>query len=40
MYRAILAFYKTTVIPMVRWSVLRAGFRLNPKNHLAPLTVG
>jgi hypothetical protein len=24
---------------MVRWSVFRAGFRLNPKNLLVPLTV-
>jgi hypothetical protein len=38
-YRAILAFDKTTIIPMVRWSFVRAGFRLNPKNLLAPLTV-
>jgi hypothetical protein len=38
-YRAILAFYKATIIPMVRWSFIRAGFRLNPKNLLAPLTV-
>jgi hypothetical protein len=38
-YRAILAFYKATIISMVRWSFVRAGFRLNPKNLLAPLTV-
>jgi hypothetical protein len=38
-YRAILAFRKATIIPMVRWSFARAGFRLNPKNLLAPLTV-
>jgi hypothetical protein len=35
-YRAILAFYKATVIPIVRWSFLRTIFRLNPKNLLAP----
>jgi hypothetical protein len=34
-YRAILAFHKATIIPMVRWSFVRAGFRFNPK----PLTV-
>jgi hypothetical protein len=38
-YRAILAFYKATIIPMARWSFIQAGFRLNPKNLLAPLTV-
>jgi hypothetical protein len=38
-YRAILAFYKATIIPMVRWIFVRAGFRLNRKNLLAPLTV-
>jgi hypothetical protein len=38
-YRAILAFYKATIIPMVRWSFIQAGFRPNPKNLLAPLTV-
>jgi hypothetical protein len=38
-YRAMLAFYKATIIPMVRWSFVPAGFRLNPKNLLAPLTV-
>jgi hypothetical protein len=34
-----LAFYKSTIIPMVRWSLIRAGSRFNPKNLLAPLTV-
>jgi hypothetical protein len=38
-YRAILAFYQATIIPIVRWSFVRAGFRLNPKNLLASLTV-
>jgi hypothetical protein len=38
-YRAILAFYRATIIPMVRWSFVRAGFLLSPKNLLAPLTV-
>jgi hypothetical protein len=38
-YRAILAFYKATIIPMVRWSFVRAGFRLNPENLYAPLTM-
>jgi hypothetical protein len=38
-YRALLAFYKSTIIPMVRWSFERAGFRLNSDNLLSPLTV-
>jgi hypothetical protein len=39
MCRALLTFDKTTIIPMIRWSFLRAGFRLNPGNLLDPLTV-
>jgi hypothetical protein len=38
-YRAFLAFYKNTIIPMVRWSFERAGFCLNSDNLLSPLTV-
>jgi hypothetical protein len=38
-YRALLAFYKSTSIPMVRWSFERARFRLNSDNLLIPLTV-
>jgi hypothetical protein len=38
-YRAILVFYQATIIPMVRWSFVRAGFRLNPKNLLEPFTL-
>jgi hypothetical protein len=38
-YRALLAFYKSTIIPMVRWSFERAGFRLNSDNLLRHLTV-
>jgi hypothetical protein len=38
-YRALLAFYKSTIILMVRWSFERAGFRLNSENLLSPLTV-
>jgi hypothetical protein len=38
-YRALLAFYKSTIIPIVRWSFERAGFRLNSDNLLSPLTV-
>jgi hypothetical protein len=38
-YRAMLAFYKATIIPMVRWSFLRAGFRFKADNLLVPLTV-
>jgi hypothetical protein len=39
MSRAITAFAKATVIPMVRWSFIRGGFGLNPADLLAPLTV-
>jgi hypothetical protein len=39
MYRAITAFYKATIIPMVRWSFIRAGFFLNPDDLFGPLTV-
>jgi hypothetical protein len=38
-YRVLLAFYKNTIIPMVRWSFERAGFRLNSDNLLSPLIV-
>jgi hypothetical protein len=38
-YRTLLVFDKVAIIPMVRWSFLRAGFRLNPDNLLDPLTV-
>jgi hypothetical protein len=38
-YRVLLAFYKSTIIPMVRWSFEWAGFRLNSDNLLSPLTV-
>jgi hypothetical protein len=38
-YRILLAFYKSTIIPMVRWSFERAGFRSNSDNLLSPLTV-
>jgi hypothetical protein len=38
-YRVLLAFYKSTIIPMVRWSFERAGFRLNSDNLLSHLTV-
>jgi hypothetical protein len=39
MYRVLLAFYKATIVPMVKWSFLRAGFRLNPDNLMDPVTV-
>jgi hypothetical protein len=39
-YRALLAFYTSRIIPMVQWSFERAGFRLNSDNLLRPLTVG
>jgi hypothetical protein len=38
-YRAFLAFYKSTIIPMVWWSFERTGFRLNSDNLLSPVTV-
>jgi hypothetical protein len=37
--RAILALHKATIIPMVRWSFISAGFRLSTQNLLAPVTV-
>jgi hypothetical protein len=39
MNRAILAFYKSILIPMVRWSFVRTGCRVNLKDLLARLTV-
>jgi hypothetical protein len=38
-YRVLLAFYKSTIIPMLRWSFEQVGFRLNSDNLLSPLTV-
>jgi hypothetical protein len=38
-YRALLAFYKSTIVPMFRWSFERAGFRLNSDNRPSSLTV-
>jgi hypothetical protein len=38
-YRALLVFFKSTIIPMVRWRFERARFRLNSDNLLSPLTV-
>jgi hypothetical protein len=38
-YRAALAFSKSTIILMVRWSFERAGFSLNPDHLLQPLRV-
>jgi hypothetical protein len=37
--RAILEFYKSTIIPMVSVSFVRTGFRLNQKGLLTQLTV-
>jgi hypothetical protein len=39
MYRAIAAFYKATIIPMVRWSFIRAGLFLKLDDLFGPLTV-
>jgi hypothetical protein len=33
-YRAPLSFYKSTIIPMIRWSFVRAGLFLKPENLL------
>jgi hypothetical protein len=38
-YRALLAFYKSTIIPMIRWSFERAGLHLNPDDLMGPLTI-
>jgi hypothetical protein len=38
-YRALLAFYKSTIISMVWWSFERAGFRLNSDNLMSHLIV-
>jgi hypothetical protein len=38
-YRALAASYKSTIIPMVRWSFVRAGFRLDPDNPFNPVTL-
>jgi hypothetical protein len=38
-YCALAAFYKSAIIPMVRWGVVRAGFRLNPDNPFAPVSL-
>jgi hypothetical protein len=37
-YRELLAFYKNTIILMVRWNFERAGFRLTSDNRLSPVT--
>jgi hypothetical protein len=37
--RARTAFYKATIIPMVSWRFIRAGFRLNSDNVFGPLSV-
>jgi hypothetical protein len=38
-YRAIPAFYRATIIPMVRWNFISAGFRLHPNSLFVLLTV-
>jgi hypothetical protein len=38
-YGVLLAFYKSTIIRMPRWSFERAGFPPNPGNLLGPLAV-
>jgi hypothetical protein len=39
MYRVMGIFHKANVIQLIRWSFNRPGFRLNPNDLLAPLTV-
>jgi hypothetical protein len=38
-YRAVTACYKATIIPMLRWSFIRAGFGLNLADLFVPFTV-
>jgi hypothetical protein len=38
-YRTLLSFYKSTIIPMIRWSFVRAGFCLKPDNLPGPVGV-
>jgi hypothetical protein len=38
-YRALLSFYKSTIIPMIWWIFVRAGFFLKPENLLGPVGV-
>jgi hypothetical protein len=38
-YRGLLAFYRSTIIPMLRWSSGRARFRLTRGSLLTPLSV-
>jgi hypothetical protein len=38
-YRVLLSFYKSTIIPMIRWSFVRVGFFLKPENLLGPVGV-
>jgi hypothetical protein len=38
-YRALLSFYKSTIIYMIRWNFVRAGFFLTPENLLGPVGV-
>jgi hypothetical protein len=38
-YTALLSFYKSTIIPMIRWSFVRADFFLKLENLLGPVGV-
>jgi hypothetical protein len=38
-YMTLLSFYKSTIIPMIWWSFVRAGFFLKPENLLGPVGV-
>jgi hypothetical protein len=38
-YQAMTTFYEATIMPMVRWSFIRAWFGRNPNDHLAHLPV-
>jgi hypothetical protein len=38
-FRVVMTFYKAAIIPMVRWSFIRARLGLNPENLFALVTV-
>jgi hypothetical protein len=38
-YGALLSFYKSTIIPMIRWSFVCSGFFVTPENLLGPVGV-
>jgi hypothetical protein len=38
-YRALLSFDKSTIVSVIRWSFVHAGFFLRPENLLGPVGV-